>query len=156
MENKEHSWWAPVTNENSLFFHSFLILVGLSLSPHYKPQKHRTYQNIFHNSFWLFVLFNIREENEWQYKEINHRDSVGQNQHIHLKFSQCSFVSLFSFTFDPKTWKWREGSHMWLIIKKIVTAIPPQNIGITPLMICYIFLGQLHKWQVMEQNKEKM
>lgn len=48
-----------VTNENSLFFHSFLILVWLSLSPHYKPQKHRTYQNIFHNSFWLFALFHI-------------------------------------------------------------------------------------------------
>lgn len=45
----------------------------------------------------------MRNENEQHYKQIDHEDSLGQNQHLYLKFPQRSFVVLFSFTFDPKT-----------------------------------------------------
>lgn len=76
----------------------------------------------------------IREESEWQWKQINHADELGHKWHTHI----WSFpsVDLFCCYHLHLTQKMRndERVHTWLIIKKMVTTKPSQNNTIDDLL----------------------
>lgn len=144
-------------NSPSSFFLSVFLCFGPSVSVLtfvHDIINHKIYQTV-DQRLRSFINSNTTKESEWQWKLINHTDELGQKRHTHLKFSQCWFVLLLSFMFDPKNEKGWEGSHMWLIIKEMVTTNPSQNNTIDDLLYFFRSTVQMTSDETKKKRRKK-